>query len=168
METEKTSYTLNHNGDEHDDSKNESYEPLEEEAAIETDKMLSKDKTDAKKSTEILLEADESTALDEKSEALKATETTAVPVKNRFLQFFDRKPKTELAGQNGKTETVAVVDGVAPEAPPKRRFIPIKLQNPFAKKTETETPTTNGDKPNNEASSSDEKKGEAHQQSHCS
>lgn len=164
METEKTSYTLNHNGDEHDDSKNESYEPLEEEAAIETDKMLAKDITDAKKSIEVLAEADESTALDEKNEALKAADNSTVPVKNRFLQLFDRKkPKTEptVAGQNGKTEPTAVIDGAAPEAPPKRRFMPIKLQNPFAKKPETETPATNGDKPNNEASSSDEKKGEA-------
>lgn len=165
MEMEKTSYTLKHNGEEHDDSKNESYEPLDEEIAIETDKMLSKDKTDAIKSIEVLADADENTALDEKTEALKATENSTVLTKNRFLQFFDRKkPKTEqTVGQNGKTET-SPVDGMAPELAPKKRFIPIKLQNPFAKKTETDVPATNtngNNKPTNEASSSDEKKGEA-------
>lgn len=174
METEeKTSYTLNHDEEEKEDEKNESYEPLvEEEAAVETDKMLSDDvPVETKKSTEALAEADETTALDGKTEAVEEKVNSTVPTKNRFMQLFERnKPKTEeppsppppsveAANGNGTT-TVAAADASI-EAPPKRFFPSIKLQNPFAKKTETETatPADPATKPN-EASSSDEKKGE--------
>lgn len=173
---EKTSYTLNHNGEDKEEPKTESYEPLiEEEPAVETDKMLSKDEPAAvvKKSTEMLAEVTETTALDEKVEAVKEKEVTNVSAKNRFLQWFERKkPKTETPeapetpngnGVAAPAETSAI-DGAAAETtnPPKRRFIPLKLQNPFAKKaTETVTPVDDDkDKTTTvEASSSDEKKG---------
>lgn len=175
VETEKSSYTLNHNGEEHDESKTETYEPFDEERSAETDKMLEKVAPAVKKSTEVLAEVTESTALAEKSEAVKEPEVSPsaeVPIKNRFLQFFDRKknksePATETANGNGsavdgKTEPAAAVEPV-----PKRRFIPIKLQNPFAKKNENGegAPAIIDTKPTIEASSSDEKKGEKSQNS---
>lgn len=166
METEKTSYTLNHNGEEEKVPKSESYEPLLEDAPAETDKMLEKPEAEVKKSTEVLAEADETTALDEKKdEAIK--ETPAVPVKNRILQFFERKPKQPqpepAETHNGNGTAAEAVDGDAePANPPKRKFIPLNLKNPFAKKV-VETPVPDAeekDKPTVEASSSDEKKGE--------
>lgn len=163
METEKTSYTLNHNGEEEKVPKSESYEPLLEDAPAETDKMLVKTDAEVKKSTEVLAEADETTALDEKKdEAIK--ETPAVPVKNRILQFFDRKPKAKpepVETQNNGNGTAAeVVDAAEPVNPPKRKLIPLNLKNPFAKKVETPVPDADEkDKPTVEASSSDEKKG---------
>jgi hypothetical protein len=163
VETEKSSYTLNHNGEELDESKTESYEVLDEDAPAETDKMLEKI---IKKSTEVLAEADESTALAEKSEAVKEPEIAEVPIKNRILQFFERKKKidlpTEAANGNG-----SAVDGKTETEPdaepaPKRRFIPIRLHNPFAKKSENgdAPPAPAEPAPTNEASSSDETKGE--------
>lgn len=155
METEKTSYTLNHNGDDHDESKTESYEPLEDEVAVETDKMLGKDIPELKKSADNLKDAVESKTLEEKSEAVKEKETPNVPTKNRFLQYFQRKP-TEPANGNAAPESV---DGAATTATPKRKLISIKLQNPFAKKSETATPPSNPEKATTEATSSDDKKG---------
>lgn len=157
METEKTSYTLNHNGDDHDESKTESYEPLEDEVAVETDKMLAKENPELKKSADNLKDADESKAkaLEEKSEAVKEKETPNVPTKNRFMQYFQRKP-TEPANGNAAPESV---DGAATTTTPKRKLISIKLQNPFAKKSETATPPSNPEKTTNEATSSDDKKG---------
>lgn len=158
METEKTSYTLNHTGEENDESKNESYELLEDEPAVETDKMLSKDLPLEKKSTEALAEADESTALEEKAEAIEDKPNSVAPVKNRILKFFERKknkPEQSETPLNGTTLTE--VDG-AVEPTPKKRFVLLKLQNPFAKKSETATPEK-PQKPSIEASNSDEKKG---------
>lgn len=155
METEKTSYTLNHNGDDHDESKTESYEPLEDEVAVETDKMLAKDIPELTKSADNLKDAVESKTLEEKSEAVKEKETPNVPTKNRFLQYFQRKP-TEPANGNAAPESV---DGAATTATPKRKLISIKLQNPFAKKSETATPPSNPEKATTEATSSDDKKG---------
>lgn len=167
METEKTFYTLNHNGEESEEKKKtESYEPLEDDVAVETDKMLIKATPDERKSTEILAEADETTALEEKTEAIKdekPNSVPSVPAKNRFLQFFERKKNnTEPSeSQNGNTvsPTVKDVDG-APATNPKRRFIPLKLQNPFAKKSENGT-TPVPEKPTVEASSSDDKNGKS-------
>lgn len=165
METEKTSYTLNHNGEEVEDKKNESYEPIEEDAAAETDKMLLKDLPLEKKSIEAPTEADERTALADK-EAVEEKQNANPPTKNRFLQFFERKqPKTEQSEpqngtQNGNGNVTDVgATPAAAEAAPKRRFVPIKLQNPFAKKVETPVPANPETKPI-EASSSDEKKGD--------
>lgn len=162
METEKTSYTLNHNGEEEKVPKSESYEPLLEDVPAETDKMLVNTEPEPKKIAEVLAEADESTALDEKKdEAVK--EIPAVPAKNRFLQFFERKrpPKPEPVEAHNGNGTVEAVDGAAePTNPPKRRFIPLNLKNPFAKKVETPVPDADEkDKPTDEAASSDEKKG---------
>lgn len=170
METEKTSYTLN-NGDEKPAPKSEKYEPLEEDVPAETDKMLAdKIEAGAKTFAEVPKEADETTALDEKVEAEKEKEVPNIPAKNRFFQFFEKKKKiepSEPAAQtgNGTLNDSTAVDGPAAETnPPKRRFIPLKLQNPFAKKSETATPTPGTDekeKPTTEASSSDEKKGKS-------
>lgn len=168
IETDKTSYTLEHPpAEEEKKDKTESYEPLDEDAPAETDKMLvTAAAPDVKKSTEILPEANETTALEEKKEAIKEENqgpTPNVPIKNRFLQFFERKkPAAEPAieAKNGttvNTSATEVVDG-AP-ANPKRKFISIKLQNPFAKKSEPATEPANPEKPTVEASSSDEKKG---------
>jgi hypothetical protein len=160
VETEKSSYKLNHNGEELDESKTETYEVLDEDAPVETDKMLEKI---IKKPTNV--EADESTALAEKSEAVKEPEIAEVPIKNRILNFFERKKKidipTEAENSNGSAADGRTEAEPAAEPAPKRRFMPIKLHNPFAKKSE------NGDAPpvpaeptlTNEASSSDEKKG---------
>lgn len=159
METEKTSYTLNHNGEEVEDKKNESYEPIEEDSAVETDQMLLE-----KKLIEAATEEDENTALADKREAEEGKQKANPPTKNRFLQFFERKqPKTDQSeSQNGTQNgngTVTDVDGAtAVETAPKRKFVPLKFQNPFAKKTETPIPANNSEKPV-EASSSDEKKG---------
>lgn len=165
METEKTSYTLNHNGEEEKVPKSESYEPLLEDVPAETDKMLVKADAEVKKSAEVLAEADETTALDEKKdEAIK--ETPAVPAKNRFLSFFDRKrqPKPEpepAETHNGNGTAPEAVDGAAEPANPPKRLFPLNLKNPFAKKVETPVPDAEEkDKPTVEASSSDEKKGE--------
>lgn len=165
METEKTSYTLNHNGEELEDKKNESYEPIEEDVAVETDKMLLKNLPMVEKPTEVSTEADERTAL-ANTEAVEEKQISNPPTKNRFLQFFERKqPKIEQnESQNGTQNgngNVTDIDGAMPaaaETAPKRRLLPLKLQNPFAKKTEVSTPVS-ADKPI-EASSSDEKKGE--------
>lgn len=163
METEKKSYTLNHNGEEVEDKKNESYEPIEEDVAVETDKMLSKDLPLEKKPAEVLsTEADERTtlaAIATTGEAVEEKQIANPPTKNKFLQFFERKQpipeqsESQNLTQNGNGN-VTEVDGAAA---PKRKFVPLKLQNPFAKKMETPVPT-NPDKPI-EASSSDEKKG---------
>ena len=168
METEKTSYTLNHNGEEVEDKKNESYEPIEEDSAVETDKMLLKELPLEKIPAEVPTEVDERTALANKGEAVEEKQNANPPAKNRFLQFFERKqPKTEQnEAQNGTQNgngngNVTDVDGTTPaasEPATKRRFVPLKLQNPFSKKTETPVPA-NLDK-SIEASSSDEKKGE--------
>lgn len=177
METEKTSYTLNHDEEEKEDEKNESYEPLvEDEVAVETDKMLTNEPpVETKKSTEALAEADETTALESKTEAVEEKVNPTAPTKNKFLQLFERKkpksetppppPSVEVANGNGNGNGVPVAERAAvelpTETPPKRRFPSIKIPNPFAKKTETETPTPADPetKPINEASSSDEKKG---------
>lgn len=167
METEKTSYTLNHPGEEKEENKNESYEPLDEDAG-ETDKMLVKPAPDEKKSVEESPQVNETTALEEKKEAIKDDEaqgpTPIVPFKNRFLQFFERKKNDneQCAAQNGNTVDQSVTDGTAPTAveaaPAKRRFIPLKLQNPFGKKSDNVTPTPEKTTAV-EASSSDDKKG---------
>lgn len=167
METEKTSYTLNHPGDEKDGNKTETYEPLEEDAG-ETDKMLSKPSVDEPKPVEELPEVNETTALEEKKEAIKDEAQGPAPnvsLKNRFLQLFERKkPESDpsaVQNGNGVEPTVTDVDGTAtepPQAAPKKRFIPIKLQNPFAKKSDNVTPTPEKATAV-EASSSDEKKG---------
>lgn len=169
METEKTSYTLNHNGEEEKIPKSESYEPLLEDAPAETDKMLVNTESEVKKSAEAIAEADETTALEEKKdEAVK--EIPAVPAKNRFLQFFERKkqPKPEPTETHNGNGTAEAVDGAAELTnPPKRKFIPLNLKNPFAKKVETPVPDADEkDKPTVEASSSDEKKGKRHGKAH--
>lgn len=143
---EKTSYTLNHNEIDENDATNkaESFALIEEDIP-----MLAKTPSDEKekgKSTEILAEPDESTALtltDAKKETIKD-----VPTKNRFLRLFDRKTnKSEPSEQNGNgVSQPALAEGAAPAAP-KRKFIPtIKLQNPFAKKSETAIPQAPEDK----------------------
>jgi hypothetical protein len=142
--TEKTSYTLNHSEiDESDANKTESFALIEEDVP-----MLAKVPSALKekgKSTEILAEPNESTALtDEKKETIKDDVIqTNPPAKNRFLRLFDKKTnKSEPTEQNGNGNGVSQpAEGAAPTAP-KRRFIPaIKLQNPFAKKSETAIPT---------------------------
>lgn len=164
METEKTSYTLNHPGEEKEENKTESYEPLDEDAG-ETDKMLVKPASDEKKSEEEPPQVNETTALEEKKEAIKDDEaqgpTPSVPFKNRFLQFFERKKNDNepRAALNGNTVDQSVTTCPAGEAAPaKRRFIPLKLQNPFAKKSDNVTPTPEKTTAL-EASSSDDKKG---------
>lgn len=161
-ETEKTSYTLNHDGDEKDESKTESYEPLveEDQPATETDKML-EPVTEKAKSIEILAEPNETTKLEDTKEAVKEeNQSSAIaPTKNRFLRFFERKnppPPIPNESQNGNGVN-AEVDGGA--AAPKKKLLAINLKNPFAKKTDTAvvTPTPTPDKPI-EASSSDDKK----------
>lgn len=180
MDTEKTSYTLKHPEEEKDESKTESYEPLDEDAG-ETDKMLSKPTADEVKPVEETPEVNETTALEEKKEAIKDDgaqgSTPSVPFKNRFLQLFERKKSANeppSAAQNGNPVDQSVTDGdgtnpptsteTQPPGAAKRRFIPLKLQNPFAKKSDNVTPTP--EKPTaTEASSSDEKKGKSVQKS---
>lgn len=167
METEKTSYTLNHTGEEDEEHKAESYEPLDEDnVGSETDKMLKKTKDD-KNSTEALNDADETTALEEKKEAIEEKQPAPnVSARNKFLQFFERKKNTN-AGSNGESDTH---NGSTPSQPAtdldgttssKRRFLP-KLQNPFAKRNSSSplpTPEKPLEKPAAEASCSDDKKG---------
>ncbi|CRL04436.1 CLUMA_CG017521, isoform A [Clunio marinus] len=170
METDKTSYTLNHAGDNIEDpNKTESYEPLDEDIAAETDKMLSKVIKDEKKSTEALQEPDELTALDEKKEAIdEKTLPPNISLKDRFMQFFDRRKPTpepnETQNGNGINQNATEVDGetTTSNPPPKKRFLP-KLQNPFAKKANNDTSIekeNENEKQENEASCSDDKKAE--------
>lgn len=154
METEKTSYTLNHTEEENDENKNESYEPIEEEPAVETDKMLSKDLPLENESKV----ADESTVLEQNGEAVEDKPNSIPPAKNRFFKLFERKKtKPEPAETPLNGTAVTELDATIEQAP-KKRFIPLKLQNPFAKKSETATPDK-PEKPTIEATNSDEKKG---------
>lgn len=148
---EKTSYTLNNYSviDVSDANKTESFALIEEDALmLAKTPMLEKEK---EKSAEILVEPNESTALtDEKKETIKDEKDvtqTNLPTKNRFMRLFDRKSnKSEPTEQNGNgVSQPATTEGAAPTAP-KRRFIPaIKLQNPFAKKSETAVPAAKVD-----------------------
>lgn len=140
---EKNSYTLNKINDESDANKTESFALISEDAPMIEKTPEEKEKG---KSTEILVEPNEKTALtDEKKETIKdekdVTQTNQ-PTKNRFLRLFDRKTpnKNEPTEQNGNGVSQSETEGAAQTAS-KRRFLPaIKLQNPFAKKSENSVP----------------------------
>lgn len=133
-ESEKSSYTLKHT-DEPVEPKVESYEPISEDAALLA-------KTEPEKPEEV----NETTALTETKaevdpEDLTTKKDATQSLKGKFLQLFDRKkPNTDAANesqQNGNTPQPSD----PPQTSTKKKFLPpIKIKNPFMKKSESSTP----------------------------
>lgn len=145
-ETEKKSYDIKQ-AEEVSEQKTESYEPISEDSAL-----LEKTEPEEEKPVET---ADETTALTEKAnldpEDLTKKEPSSQTLKGRFLQLFDRKkpnnaePAAVELQQNGNGDTPHTPAADPPQTTTKKPFlppikIPIKLKNPFMKKSESSTP----------------------------
>jgi hypothetical protein len=142
-ESEKSSYTLKHT-DEPEEPKVETYEPISEDAAL-----LSKTETEKP------VDVDETTALTEPKtdvdpEDLTNKKEATQTLKGKFLQLFERKkPSSDATNepqQNGNTPQPTD----PPQTSTKKKFLPpIKIKNPFMKKSESSTPIAPADNQEN-------------------
>lgn len=143
-ESEKKSYDIKQAEEANDQNKTESYEPISEDSAL-----LEKAEPE-EKPTEAAETADETTALTEEKanvdpEDLTKKEPSSQTLKGRFLQMFDKKKPNNNAEpaveshHNGDTPHTTQAD--PPQTTTKKRFLPpIKIKNPFMKKSESSTP----------------------------
>lgn len=151
-ETEKKSYDIKQAEEANDQNKTESYEPISEDSAL-----LEKEKPEPEEKPAEA--ADETTALTENKanvdpEDLTKKEPSSQTLKGRFLQLFERKkpnnaePAVVESHQNGDTPHTPTAD--PPQTTTKKRFLPpIKIKNPFMKKSESSTPIAPEENPEN-------------------
>lgn len=142
-ESEKSSYTLKHT-EEPEEPKVETYEPISEDAAL-----LSKTETEKP------VDVDETTALTEPKadvdpENLTTKKEATQSLKGKFLQLFDRKKPTSDATTESQQNGTTPQPTDPPQTSTKKKFLPpIKIKNPFMKKSESSTPIAPADNQEN-------------------